>query len=103
MHSAARVLTLAAAVAVPLFAHAQSASEADAKKIEEGLVKVLPEGLTKDGGLKVGLSGDHYELKLDLKGAIARTIAPWTVSEVTPIVQKLVAGDNGLWELTGKS
>jgi hypothetical protein len=103
MHASFRSISLAAAIVLPLTAHAQSASEAEARKIEEGLISVLPERVAKDDAIKIRTSGDQYEMQLDLRNWIARTITPWAVTEVTPIIQKLALKDDGLWQIGGKS
>ena len=99
MRPATRAIALAAAVVLPLAAQARTVDEAEAKRIEERLLQHLPETFARGGALDVSPEGDHFEVRLDIRNALAKAIAPWTVSEATPIVHTLTEAAGGLWEL----
>lgn len=91
----------AATVCVPSFVYAQTATDAEAKAIEQKLDYYVPDGMAKAGIFRVRASGDHYELAVDPSAffiGMDKSVRP---SMVQPLVLALSQGADGLWTLTG--
>lgn len=102
MTSTARMLLLSAAVAVPSMAAAQTVTEADAKAIESALLSLIAKDVADTGALSVKASGDRYEVLFDLRKAIEKNIAPWTLKDANSIVHSLHSVGKGLWDYAGQ-
>jgi len=102
MKSSLRVLLLSAAFAFPSFAAAQDVNEADATAIEGRFLTFLSKDLADTGALAVRALGDHYEVTFDIRKALEKSIAPWTVKEGTSILHALRPAPNGLWDYSGR-
>lgn len=85
---------------IPLASVAAEISGPEAKRIEGAISSSLPAAMRKAGVVTVAPSADHFDATLDLAGMLAKSIAPWTVKEVTPIVHALTPGADGLWDFS---
>lgn len=101
MHSTVRVVVLASLFSFPLAVQAQTVSEADAKKIEEKIKTYGYDAWSKPGAISVRASDNHYQMILNIGAAIKDRVAPWQITEATPIVLGLVSQPDGLWAFDG--
>ena len=97
MHAAFRNVLAVTVVLMPLASFAAEISEPEAKRIEGAISSSLPAAMRKAGVVKVSPSADHFNVTLDLAGILAKSIAPWTVKEVTPVIHALAPGADGQW------
>jgi len=102
MKSSFSVLLLSAAFACPSLAAAQSVSEADAKAIEGRFLTVLGKDLADTGALAVRAVGDRYEVTFDIRKALEKNIAPWTVKAANSILHSLRPAATGFWDYSGR-
>ena len=102
MKSTLRVLLLSAVFAAPSLAFAQSATEADAKAIEAKLLSLVEKDVADTGALSVKAAGDRYEVLFDLRKAIEKNIAPWTLKEANSILHTVQSAGEGLWDYSGQ-
>src|SRR5690606_15645188 len=86
MKSTIRILLLSASLIFPSLAAADSVSEVNAKAVETRLLSVMTKDLADAGALSVKAAGDQYEVLFDLRKALEKTIAPWTVKEANAIL-----------------
>lgn len=102
MTSTIRALVLSAALGLPALASAQTVSEADAKAIEASLLSLMAKDVADTGALSVKVAGDRYDVLFDLRKAIEKNIAPWTLEEASSILHSVRPTGNGLWEYSGQ-
>lgn len=102
MKSTIRILLLSAFCALPSVAAAASVNETDAKAIEAKLLSLMAKDLADTGALSVKAVGDRYDVLFDLRKALEKAIAPWTVKDANAVLHALQPVAAGQWEYSGK-
>lgn len=102
MKSTIRILLLSASFAFPSLGVAEDVSATEAKAVEAKLRALMAEGLADTGALSVRAAGDRYDVLFDLRKALEKTIAPWTVKEATSIMHVLRPVAGRIWEYSGR-
>jgi hypothetical protein len=100
MNAALRNVLAFSVAIVPLASVAAEINEPEAKRIEGAISSSLPAAMKKAGVVRVAPSNDHFNVKLDLAGLLAKSTAPWTVKEVTPVIHVLTPGAEGVWDFS---
>jgi hypothetical protein len=100
MNAALRNVLAFTVALIPLASFAAEISEPEAKRIEGAISSSLPAAMRQTGVVRVAPLTDHFNVTLDLAGMLAKSTAPWTVKEVTPIVHALTPGADGLWDFS---
>lgn len=102
MKSTARILLLSAAFASPSLAAADGVNEPKAKAIEAKLLSLLAADLANPGTVSVTAAGNRYEVVFDIRKALEKSIAPWTIKDANSIVHSLKPAVGGLWDYSGQ-
>ena len=100
MNAAFRNVLAATVVLMPLASFSAEISEPEAKRIEGAISSALPAPMRKAGVVTVSPSADHFNVTLDFAGMLAKSIAPWTVKEITPVIHALTPGADGMWDFS---
>jgi hypothetical protein len=101
MKSLAPIL-LATVVAFPGLAAADDVNEVDAKAIEAKLLSVLASDLANPGVVSVKAASDGYDVVFDIRKALEKSIAPWTVKEASSILHTLRPAAGDRWDYSGQ-
>ena len=102
MKSTFRILLLSAFCTFPSLAAADSVNEANAKAVEAKLLSLMAKDLADTSALSVKAAGDRYDVLFDLRKALEKTIAPWTVKDASSILHALRPVAAGRWEYSGR-
>lgn len=102
MKSLACILLLSAAFLSPTLATAADVNETGAKALEAKLLSVLAKDLANPGVVSVKASGDKYDVVFDIRKALEKGIAPWTVKEANSILHSLRPAAGDVWDYSGQ-